>query len=38
VPRERVRVYKETITEERHVSEDLRKEQVEVVEGVSPPS
>lgn len=36
VPRERVRVHKETITEERHVSEELRKEQVEVVEGVTP--
>jgi len=36
VPRERVRVYKETITEQRDVSEQLRKEQVEVVEGVTP--
>ncbi len=36
VPRERVRVYKETVTEQREVSEELRKEQVEVVEGVTP--
>lgn len=38
VPRERVRVYKETVTEQRHVSEELRKEQVEVVEVVEGPT
>jgi uncharacterized protein (TIGR02271 family) len=30
VPRERVRLEKDTVTEERQVSEDLRKEQIEV--------
>jgi stress response protein YsnF len=30
VPRERVRLDTETVTEERQVTEDLRKEQIEV--------
>jgi uncharacterized protein (TIGR02271 family) len=30
VPRERVRLEKDTVTEERQVSEDLRKEQIQV--------
>jgi stress response protein YsnF len=29
VPKERVRLDKETVTDERHVSEEVRKEQIE---------
>ena len=32
VPRERVRVFKETVTEEHEVSEDVRREEVDVLE------
>jgi uncharacterized protein (TIGR02271 family) len=38
VPKERVRVDKDTITEQRNVSEDVRKEQVELIDGEGEPA
>jgi uncharacterized protein (TIGR02271 family) len=38
VPKERVRMDKDTITEQRHVSEDVRKEQVELIDGEREPA
>jgi uncharacterized protein (TIGR02271 family) len=38
VPKERVRLDKDTITEQRNVSEDVRREQVELIDGEGEPA